>query len=99
MNDYYPDDDFEFVEDDQGYGFCDACGSALVNAGAASDGDGDLYDSIECPCCGEGGYHANERWFDDEGNSFDSFDEMNAYGHFDNDDATLLYPPEDTDDE
>lgn len=39
--------------------------------------------NLNCPCCGEGGYHANERWFDDHGNAFDDYDDMLAYGQFD----------------
>lgn len=38
-----------FIELDNGYGFCPMCGSALVNFGAASRGDGDIFDEIRCP--------------------------------------------------
>lgn len=71
-----------FLEDDQGYGSCPECGSALENWGAVSNGDGDLYDEIGCPLCQEARGRANESWFDGAGNKFDSEDEMQALGEF-----------------
>ena len=35
------------------YGFCPGCGTPLHNWGAASHGDGDIYDEIGCDVCGE----------------------------------------------
>jgi hypothetical protein len=39
--------------DDALYGNCPTCGYPLSNWGAASDGDGDLYDEIGCDACQE----------------------------------------------
>jgi hypothetical protein len=38
---------------DKGYGFCSDCGTPLENWGAASHGDGDIFDEIGCPQCEE----------------------------------------------
>jgi hypothetical protein len=53
-------EDYEDVEDfvdeehrDQGYGFCPDCGTPLESWGAASHEDGDIFDDIGCPVCGE----------------------------------------------
>lgn len=72
-----------FLEEDQGYGTCPECGSALECGGAVSDGDGSIYDELTCPMCQEERGRANEKWFDDEGESFDSEDEWLAFGEFD----------------
>lgn len=39
--------------EDEGYGFCPKCGFALSNLGAASHGDGDIFDEIGCDFCQE----------------------------------------------
>jgi len=93
-----PEDNIDFygemqepymIEEDTGYGTCPECGSYLYNGGAVSDGDGDLYDELICPLCQEQRGRANEHWFDDEGNSFDSYDDMTAFGQFDEDDEDV----------
>lgn len=38
---------------DMGYGFCPKCDYPLTNWGAASKGDGDIYDEIGCDRCEE----------------------------------------------
>lgn len=38
---------------DRGHGFCPKCDYPLTNWGAASDGDGDIYDEIGCDRCEE----------------------------------------------
>jgi hypothetical protein len=76
-----PDDPSYFMESDIGHGRCPLCNSGLENCGAHSDGDGDLYDLIVCPCCGEYEGRANERWFATDGSEHDSFDDMNAWDH------------------
>lgn len=45
----------ELVDDtkDRGQGFCPKCDYPLTNWGAASDGDGDIYDEIGCDRCEE----------------------------------------------
>lgn len=40
-------------EKDRGHGFCPKCDYPLTNWGAASDGDGDIYDEIGCDRCEE----------------------------------------------
>jgi len=40
------------------YGLCPDCGAPLENWGAASDGDGDIYDEIGCSQCEE----IKEKW-------------------------------------
>lgn len=67
-DDPYPDQEPYIEEEDLGWGTCPECGSYLYNGGACSDGDGDLYDELICPLCQEQRGHANERWFDEEGN-------------------------------
>lgn len=52
----YDDDVGPYYDDDapdSEYGRCLHCGAAIQNFGAHSDGDGDLYDLIGCPDCGE----------------------------------------------
>lgn len=71
-----------FTEDDQGYGFCEECGSALFIGGAVSDGDGSIYDTLECRFCHEERGRINETWYDDEGNRFHSWDDWCARGVF-----------------
>jgi hypothetical protein len=39
----------DYQQTDHGYGFCPVCGLALENFGAASHGDGDIFDEIDCP--------------------------------------------------
>jgi hypothetical protein len=52
--DYENDEDFIDEEHrDQGYGFCSDCRTPLENWGAASHGDGDIFDEIGCPQCEE----------------------------------------------
>lgn len=65
-----------FIDEDQGYGTCPECGSALENWGAQSDGDGDLYDALGCPLCQEQRGRAHERWFGLDGNVYDSEEAM-----------------------
>ena len=64
-DDYYPDaNEPYFLSEDQGYGTCPECGSALENWGAVSQGDGDLYDELGCPNCQEPMGKANLIWLD-----------------------------------
>lgn len=72
-----------FLREDQGYGKCPECGSFLVNEGAQSDGDGDLYDALYCPNCQELMGKANERWINCVGNVFTSEEEYYELGDFD----------------
>lgn len=65
-----------YLDEDQGYGTCPECGSALENSGAVSDGDGDLYDSLVCPLCQEERGRANERWFGLDGTAYDTEEAM-----------------------
>ncbi len=39
------------IETPSPYGNCRLCGTPLTNAGAASHGDGDLFDEIRCDEC------------------------------------------------
>lgn len=43
----------EDLNPDEGFGFCPKCGKALSNWGAASHGDGDIFDEIGCGFCQE----------------------------------------------
>lgn len=84
------------LEEDQGWGQCAVCGSYLENWGAHSDGDGDLYDLLGCPLCQEERSRANERWFNNEGEEFDTEEDMwvsDMYG--DGKEFDDFYPPED----
>jgi len=77
-----------FLKEDHGYGTCPECGSYLYNAGAASDGDGDLYDELFCPLCQEPRGKAHEKWIADNGKLCDSEEEMWAInGGLDDDDC------------
>lgn len=79
-----------FTDEDQGYGFCSECGSALFIGGAVSDGDGSVYDTLNCRFCHEEHGRTNEIWFDDFGNRFKSEDEWLSHGHFlDEDDLAV----------
>lgn len=69
---------------DNGYGTCPTCESFLENWGAESSGDADIYDVIGCSICEEEIRHANTKWVDAKGNSFDSEDEYHWMGEFDN---------------
>lgn len=40
-------------ESGNGYGLCPDCGQPLFNWGAASRGDGDIFDEIGCDLCEE----------------------------------------------
>jgi hypothetical protein len=71
-----------FTEEDQGYGFCPECGSALFLGGAVSDGDGSIYDSLDCHFCHEERGRAHETWFDDFGHEFTDEDDWLANGEF-----------------
>lgn len=42
-----------YDESGNGYGLCPSCGTPLENWGAASQGDGDIFDEIGCPLCEE----------------------------------------------
>ena len=76
-DDYYGDPhEPYYLEEDQGWGLCPECGSGLVNSGAVSDGDGDLYDELNCPLCQEQRGKANQLWFDNSGNPHRSEEEM-----------------------
>lgn len=71
-----------FLEEDQGYGQCPECSSFLVNSGAVSDGDGDLYDELNCPLCQEQRGKHNLMWIDDDGQIFRDEGEFQGYGVF-----------------
>lgn len=47
-----PDYDY-MAELDAIYGTCPQCGTTLQNWGAASHGDGDIFDEWGCPLCEE----------------------------------------------
>lgn len=49
--DIYNEDEIEV--DDAPYGYCPMCGTPLENWGAASHGDGDIFDEWGCPMCEE----------------------------------------------
>lgn len=76
---YYGDPHEPYSLDDDTWGTCPECGSGLVNEGAMSDGDGDLYDSLICPLCQEERGRANEKWFGLDGEAYDSIEEMMTY--------------------
>lgn len=49
-----PTDFPELIEwEDSPYGYCPDCGHPLSNWGAASHGDGDIFDEIGCDECEE----------------------------------------------
>lgn len=57
MSGYYDDNPEDYplgnFAYDYGYGYCPDCGYPLHNWGAASGGDGDIYDEIGCDFCQE----------------------------------------------
>ena len=50
---YDPEDEIPEEYRDREEGFCPKCGYPLRNWGAASHGDGDIYDEIGCDRCSE----------------------------------------------
>ena len=83
----YPDD-YGMEDYPEGGRTCPHCGSTKTqNQGAASDGDGDLYDDWHCSSCGEN-FEGYKVWIDDEGNQFTNEDEYLSLGVFYSDNLT-----------
>lgn len=74
MDEYNPYPEPYFKMDDE-WGRCPVCNSGFEMCGAHSDGDGDLYDLLVCPSCGEES-HINMRWISLDGKSHDTAESM-----------------------
>lgn len=87
VDSYYGDPYEPYTIDDDTWGTCPECGSGLVNEGAMSDGDGDLYDSLVCPLCQEERGRGNECWVGSDGEIYDSEEEMWMYDALESEDG------------